>query len=109
MLKSLLSKMKLKKKWHIDELPESRKFILDFMGKDLKYGRNYYKIEVDYHDGLNKQYNANKGFSIELANVNMLQQLLLWFNGFDKTRLAIMLFIAAVVFIGIIGLLWRKK
>ena len=68
------------KKWNIEELKEDRKFVLDFIGKDLKYGKNSYRINVDYLDGLKKQYKANKEFSVELANVTLWQRFLLWVN-----------------------------
>ena len=71
-----------RKKWDIDELAENRKFVLNFVGKQLKYGKNDYIIQVNYHDGLKKSYNLSKGFSIELANVNLWQRFLLWFKGF---------------------------
>ena len=70
----------IEKKWNIDELNENRKFVLDFMGKQLKYGKNDYKIQLNYHDGLKKSYNLSEGFSIELANVTLFQRLLLWLN-----------------------------
>ncbi len=68
------------KKWGIEELTENRKFVLDFIGNRLRYGKNDYKLKVNYFDGLGKQYNANKEFSIELSNVNLFQRLILWVN-----------------------------
>ncbi|MBS3097155.1 transglutaminase domain-containing protein, partial [Candidatus Woesearchaeota archaeon] len=47
------------KKWSINELTENQKFVLSFEGKRLKYGKNDYKINVDYLDGLKKSYSAN--------------------------------------------------
>ena len=74
----------IEKKWKINELNENRNFVLNFEGKNLKYGKNDYRINVDYFDGLGKKYNANEEFSIELANVTLFQRLLLWVNGFLK-------------------------
>jgi len=99
------------KRWSINELIENRKFVLNFIGSQLEYGKNNYKIYVNYQDGLKKQYNVNKEFSIQLSNATLFQRLLLWFNSFEGTSLKtvfIMLFIVAVVFIGLIGWLWRR-
>jgi len=70
----------IEKKWNIDELNENRKFILDFIGKQLKSGKNDYGIGIKYHDGLGKEYTAGKEFSVELANLTLLQKVSLWFN-----------------------------
>lgn len=70
----------IEKKWHIDELSENRRFIVDFAGKELAYGSNDYKINADYHDELNKEYNSYKEFSIELADATLWQRFLLWVN-----------------------------
>ena len=81
------------------------------MGNRLKYGKNDYMINVDYYDGLKKLYNANKEFSIELTNVTLFQRLLLWFNGFEITKLrtaALMISITGIIFIVLIGWLWRR-
>ena len=100
-----------RKKWNIDELTENRKFVLNFVGKDLKYGMNNYKINANYYDGLKKQYSSNKEFSIELANATLFQRLLLWLNSFELSlqALTVMLLVVAVMFIVLIGWLWRKK
>ena len=102
----------IEKKFDINELIENRKFVLNFVGKQLKYGKNDYKINVNYFDELNKQYNVNKEFSIELTNVTLLQRLILWFNNFEKISLqtiVVILFVVGVVFIGLIAWLWRRS
>ena len=74
----------IEKRWVIDEMKENRKFELNFIGSQLKYGRNSYKIKIEYYDGLGKKYNIDKEFLIELANATLFQRLLLWMNGFLK-------------------------
>ncbi|MBI2657020.1 hypothetical protein HYX03_04735, partial [Candidatus Woesearchaeota archaeon] len=101
-----------RKKWSIDELTENEKFVLNFVGKDLKYGKNNYKINVNYYDGLKKQYSSSKDFPVELTNVTLLQRLILWFNDFENASpqtLILMLFVIAVAFMGLIGWLWRRN
>ena len=102
----------IRKEWGINELAENRRFVLDFIGSQLKYGKNDYRIYINYYDGLNKQYNANKEFSISLVNASLWQRLLLFFNSFEKISLqsvTIMLLVVAVVFIGLFAWIWRKS
>ena len=102
----------IEKRWDINELVENKKFVLNFMGNRLKYGKNDYMINVDYYDGLKKLYNANKEFSIELTNVTLLQRLLLWFNVLEIEKLqtvALMISIVGIVFLVLIVWLWRRK
>lgn len=102
----------IEKKWSMDELMENRKFVLNFIGKQLKYGKNDFRIDAVYFDGLDKPYKAGREFSIELSNVNLWQRLMLFFNNFEGISLvaaAVMLFGVAIVFMGLIGWLWRRK
>ncbi|MBI2541575.1 transglutaminase domain-containing protein [Candidatus Woesearchaeota archaeon] len=102
----------IEKKWSINELDEDRKFVLNFTGKNMKYGKNSYRINADYLDGLGKKYNVNKEFSIDLANAALLQRLLLWLNSFERISLStvvIMFFVVAAVFIGLVRWMWRRK
>ena len=100
------------KKWSINELTENQKFVLSFEGKRLKYGKNDYKINVDYLDGLKKSYSANEEFSIELADANLLQRLLLLFNNFESVSIQtimVMLVVGIVAFVAIVMWLFRRK
>ena len=100
-----------KKEWGINELTENRMFVLNFLGSQMKYGKNDYKIYANYQDGLNKQYNTNKEFSISLVNASLWQRLLLFFNnleGISLQSVTIMLLIVAAVFIGLFAWIWRK-
>lgn len=102
----------IKKEWNIDDLKENRKFVLNFAANQLEYGKNSYKINVDYFDGLNKQYITNKEFSIELANVTLFQRVLLWVNNFENISLktlAIILGVVAVAFVGLIVWIFRRR
>ncbi|MBI2101880.1 hypothetical protein HYT53_04695 [Candidatus Woesearchaeota archaeon] len=80
----ILAQNGLSKKWSMRELSEGRKFVVVFEGRQLKFGKNNYRINVDYSDGLGKKYNANREFSIELADATPLQRLLLVFNNFES-------------------------
>ena len=95
------------KKWNIAELSEDRKFIVNILGRQLKYGKNDYKIDVVYFDGLNKRYSVGKEFSINLANVTFPQRILLLFS--NPQTAIVMLAIIAIVFIGLIRWLFRKR
>jgi len=66
------------KNWKIDELSENREFVIGFLGSQLKYGKNDFKIIVNYNDDLIKKYSINKEFSISLTNVTLWQRFLLW-------------------------------
>ena len=101
----------IEKKWQINELIENRKFVLNFIGKQLEYGRNNYKINVNYYDGLKKSYNVNKEFSINLANITLWQRFLLWINNLGNISLksaTIMLFVVGIIFIGLVGWVVRR-
>ena len=100
------------KKWNINDLAENRKFVIDFAGKDLKYGKNDYKIDVVYYDGLKKQYSTKKEFSIELADATPLQRLYLLFNNIESVSLetiVVMSLVGVVAFAAIVMWLFRKK
>ena len=102
----------IEKKWSIDKLTENRKFVLDFVGNQLKYGRNNYEINVNYFDGLKKKYNSNKEFSIELANVTLMQRLILRLNDFGKGSLqtiAVILSFVVVLFVGVVWWMWKRS
>lgn len=101
----------IEKKWSINELPENRKFVLNFAGKQLRYGANNYRISVNYFDWLKREYNVSSEFLIGLANVTLIQRILLWFNSFEKIgmqTIAVMLSVVGVIFIGLIGWLWKR-
>ena len=106
----------IQKSWDIDELKEDRKFAVRFYGNQLKFGDNIYKINVDYYDGLNKHYTANKKFSIRLPKANFNQKFVLAVNAvggiFERIgyeTISLMLFAVAIAFIITIWLLFRKK
>ena len=99
------------KKWLINELAQSREYVLDLEASQLNYGENKYKVSVNYKDGLNKQYNIKKEFSLNFTNVTLLQRLLLSINGFENLNneyVAIMLLTGTIVFIGVVIWLFRR-
>ena len=107
----IFSQNGIEKRWQINELLESRKFALSFETNQLNYGKNHYKINVNYYDGLNNLYNVNKEFSIELTNATILQRLILSLNRFAGIRteaIAIMLLTGTIAFLGVVLWLFRR-
>lgn len=100
----------IEKKWHIDELMEGRKFVLNFAGSQLKYGKNAYNINVNYYDGLKRQYNAGREFFMELSRATMVQRLLLFFGQLEISYKAIAITLTgAVAFIAVVLWLFRRS
>lgn len=106
----------LEKKWNIEELTENREFSLRFEGTQLENGKNYYKINAAYHDGLKRQYAVDKEFSNELLNADIFQRMFLSLNAvgnfFERAGLAaiaLMLLIGAVSFIIVVMIIFRKN
>ncbi len=98
------------KKWHINELAESRKFVIGIEGSQLNYGKNDYSINADYLDGLKKQYSINKEFSIYLTDATLLQRMFLALNKFEGIRLEtiVILLVTGIVFVGVVLWLFRR-
>jgi hypothetical protein len=106
----------LEKKWNIDELTENREFSLRFEGSQLENGKNDYKINIDYYDGLKRQYNAHGEFSIALLNASILQRMILSLNAVGNlfesvgiVTIALMLFIGALAFILVVVIVFRRS
>ena len=101
----------VEKKWSVKELAESRKFALNFDANQLVYGKNDYKINVDYDDGLQKEYKSNKSFSIEFTNANILQRMRLSLNtleGISYGEIALILLTGTIMFTLVVWWLFRK-
>ena len=101
----------IEKRWNINELLESRKFVLDFTTSQLKYGINHYKVNVNYYDALGKLYSASEEFSIGLTNATPLQRLFLSLNKFEGIRhetIAIMLLSGTIAFLLVVLWLFKK-
>ena len=102
----------IEKKWFIEELQESRKITISIEGSQLKYGKNDYRISLNYDDKLKKQYNAHKEFSIDFTNATLMQRLFLSINGLEglsNEAMAIMLLTGTIAFIGVVLWLFRRK
>ena len=102
----------IEKKWFVNELTENRKFVLNFVGSQLVYGKNDYRINANYYDELSKQYNINKEFSIELTKVNLIQRLSLSLNRFEPISheaIVIMLLTGIIAFLSVVLWLFRRK
>jgi len=96
----------VEKKWVIADFSEDHKYVVDIEAKGLKYGVNDYKINVNYKDGLGKQYNTNKMFSISLTKATPLQRVILFSNGLGMGAIVIVL-VGFAAFVGLI--LWMFK
>lgn len=106
------SQGELEKSWYVDELTESRKYALRFIGSQLGYGKNDFKISVDFYDGLRKAYKSEKEFSIDISNVNFIQAIPLLLNKFNEIDIGILivtLLTGTIVFIVTIILLFRRE
>ncbi|MEK6983420.1 MAG: transglutaminase domain-containing protein [Nanoarchaeota archaeon] len=102
----------IEKVWHINEMAENKKFILNLEANQLNHGKNDYKANVDYFDALNRKYNSNKEFSINLTNVTLWQRFFLWINGVESITLqivAITTLVIGIVFAGLIIWIRRKS
>ena len=100
----------IEKKWFVNELTENRKFVLNFVGSQLVYGKNNYMITADYYDGLNKLYNTDNQFSVELVKANLIQRLRLFLNSFEpisNEAVAIMLLTGTIAFLSVVLWLFR--
>ncbi len=102
----------IEKKWFVNELTENRKFVLNFVGSQLVYGKNDYIITADYYDGLNKLYNTDKQFSVELVKANFIQRLHLFLNSFEpisNEAVAVMLLTGTIAFLSVVLWLFRRS
>ncbi|MEK6891711.1 MAG: transglutaminase-like domain-containing protein [Nanoarchaeota archaeon] len=95
------------KKWFVKDFSEDHKYVVDTEAKQLKYGSNDYKINVNYKDGLGKQYSTNKEFSISLTKATFLQRAILFSNGLGKGAIIIVL-AGFVAFAGLILWMFRR-
>ena len=68
------------KEWDLNQLKESRKFVLKMYGNELKAGENNFKIIVNYNDKKGKSYETNKEFNLKLVNVNIFQRMVIFFK-----------------------------
>ena len=96
------------KKWVVKDFNEDHKYVVDIEAKQLKYGKNDYKINVDYKDGLGKPYNTNKEFSISLTKATFLQRVILFSNGLGKGTIIIVL-VGFAAFAGLILWMFKKR
>ncbi|MEA2036955.1 MAG: hypothetical protein U9O94_05570 [Nanoarchaeota archaeon] len=63
----------INKEFELEELKESRRFILNMQGSELDSGDNWFKISISYKDKKDKSYETAKEFNIRLVNVSMVQ------------------------------------
>lgn len=77
-----LSQNNFEKTWTLEELSQDRKLVINLLGKDLKKGVNEFNIIVKYEDGNGRPYEAKETFFVNLANVTLIQNILLVFNQF---------------------------
>jgi transglutaminase-like putative cysteine protease len=75
-----LTQNSFEKTWTVNGLPEDRKFIVDLAGKDLKKGVNEFSANVKYEDSNGRKYESKEKFVVELINVKLFQNVLLFFN-----------------------------
>ena len=106
----------IEKRWNIDELTEDKKFALRFVGSQLAYGRNNFKISIKFYDVLRREYRIDKELSIDLPNANPFQRVLLSLNTVGSVfetigyeTLAMMLLVGSIAFIVVVILVFRRS
>ncbi len=70
----------LVKEFNIPSIEQSTVYKVKLRGKDLSEGENKFMVSIIYYDGNNREYGTSKEFVIELADVNILQKILLFIN-----------------------------
>jgi len=72
------------KEWVLNQLNENRKFVLKMYGKELNVGNNNFNILIIYSDKNGKEYKTNTEFTVKLADVNIFQRILIFFNNIGR-------------------------
>jgi hypothetical protein len=100
------------KTWNLADLNENRKYVVDFLGKNLKYGKNGYRIEIEWKDDVGNKYSTSEEFSINLSDANPIQRAALIFNSFANLGapyLIVVFVIVGVSFVVLVRWLFKKK
>lgn len=106
------SQNEIEKKWFLEEMKESRKFVLSIEGNRLKFGKNDYRIVISYIDGLKRGYSEEREFSVNLPKATIIQRIFLFLNifeGMSNETIAIILMSGTVAFIGVVLIIFKKK
>lgn len=74
----------LGKEWELNELSESRKFVLKMFGSELDIGKNVFKIFVEYKDKNGKKYETSEDIVVSLVDVNIFQRISIFFKGIGR-------------------------
>ena len=72
------------KEWVLNQLNENRKFVLKMYGKELNVGNNNFNILIIYSDKNGKEYKTNTEFTVKLADVNIFQRIIIFFNNIGR-------------------------
>ena len=98
------------------ELSDDRKFVINLLGKDLRKGSNKFKVIVDYEDRNGKSYGISESFVVELANVTLIQDVFLAWNGLldnlnnlTMQNLILLIVSILVVFILVVWVIFRER
>ncbi|MFH2028334.1 MAG: transglutaminase domain-containing protein [Nanoarchaeota archaeon] len=83
-IKIVLDQEGFKKTWELEELINDKKFDINLKGRDLGVGENGLKIEITFYDENNKEYKAEKRFTIDLIDVNLIQRVQIFFTDIGK-------------------------
>ncbi|HLC50304.1 MAG TPA: transglutaminase-like domain-containing protein, partial [Candidatus Nanoarchaeia archaeon] len=96
--------------WDLARLENDRKFNLNSIGKELKYGKNNFNVQISYTDETGKKYETSKEFSIGLWNATLLQRVLLFMNiDTDDGWVLPAISIGVAVFILLLIFMFRKR
>jgi len=112
----ILYQNNFEKSFSVKELFDDRKLIINLLGKDLRKGTNEFSININYEDKNGKNYEATENFIVELANVTLIQNILLtgnfYLRGLENLTPQSILFVAIgsfVVFITVVWFVFRRK
>jgi len=79
-IKITVGNKNIAKEFNITKIEEDTIYKIKLNGKDLSEGENDFTVSITYYDGNNRKYFASKEFTIELADVNIVQKVLLFIN-----------------------------
>lgn len=68
--------------WNLENLNQSKRFVLEFEGNNLKSGNNLFIINVDYEDSRLRKFYKQEKIEINLVDLSFTQKMITFFKGF---------------------------
>jgi len=97
------------KEWHLDELTENRKYILNVDDYTLSQESNKFTIFLTYEDALGRKFSEKEEFSIDLTEISLTQRGILILNRINVDVKNDILIIAIAIFVAgiVVGLIFK--